>query len=247
MLVFDRLEDRTRAARIRDTEQAATERGHQQPAAVRGDAPAWQREADAGIEPQWSRRTDLPDNRRPVRAPQVAGVVLDQAVDIGGGAVDQVKARAVVAIEAAGGPDPHAAGAILVDAERLFAVVAVGLGDAGPAAAGVAEQPLNGRRPQRAAAILEKRVHFGWRAVGDGIKRGAGPMDARHASGAAKAGPDAALRGGGDRHARAGAGRHRAAALCPRLEAGAVESHGTGRRPEPEIAVHVLGDREHVA
>ena len=247
MLVFDRLEDRPCAGRIRDPEQAAAERGHQQSAAVRGDAPAWQREADARIEPQRSRRADLPDDRCPVRAPQVAGVVLDEAVNVGGGAVDQVKPRAVVAIETAGGPDPHAAGAILVDAERLLAVVAVGLGDARPAVAGVAEQSLNGRRPQRAATIFEKRVHLGRCAVGGGIERDAGPMDSRHASGAAKAGPDATLRGRGDRDARARASRERAAALRPHLEACAVESHGTGRRPEPEIAVHVLGDREHVA
>ena len=55
MLVFDRLEHRACAGRIRDTEQAAAERGHQQSAAaVRNDAPAWQREADARIEAQRS-------------------------------------------------------------------------------------------------------------------------------------------------------------------------------------------------
>jgi hypothetical protein len=152
VLVFDQLEQGARAGRIRETEQAAAERGHQQPAAaVRHDAPAWQREADAE-----SRRRELDvrvsrDSRGP--CPQVARVVFDQAVDVGGRSVDEAQHPAVVAIEPARGPDPHAASAILVDAERLLAVEAVGAGHGQPVVAGVAEQPVAGRCPQRAATI----------------------------------------------------------------------------------------------
>ena len=154
-----------------------------------------------GIEAQRTRRAELPDDRRAVRDPQVARVVFDQAVDVGGRAVDEAQLRAVVAIEAARGPDPHAAGAILVDAERLLAVVAVGLGHARPAVAGVAEQPVTGRRPHRAATILEKRVDAGRCTVGGGIVRDAAAIDPSHASAAGKADPDATLRG--TRRARA--------------------------------------------
>ena len=200
VLVFDRLEQRVCARRIRETEQAAAERGDQQPAAaVRHDAPARQREADARIEAQGARRAELPDDRRAVRDPQVARVVFDEAVDVGGRAVDEMQLRAVVAIEAPRGADPHAAGAILVDAECLLAVVAVGLGQARPAVAGESEQPVAGRCPDRAAAILEQRVDAGRCAVGGGIVRDAAAMDPGHASGAAKAYPYAALRGRGER------------------------------------------------
>ncbi len=227
MLVFDGLEQRMRAGRIRETEQAAAERGDQQPAAaVRNDAPARQREADARVEAQGTRRVQLPDDPRAVRDPQVARVVFDQAVDVGGRAVDEVQPCAVVAIEAARGPDPHAAGAILVDAERLLAVVAVGVGHARPVVAGVAEQPVAGRRPQRAATILEERVDAGRCAVGGGIVRDAAAIDPGHASAAVKGHPHATLRGTGERGNRAG--RQRAAAvLRPRLEACAVESDET--------------------
>ena len=173
-----------------ETEQAAAERGDQQPAAaVRNDAPAWQREADAWVEAQGTRRAELPDDRRAVRDPQVARVVFDQAVDVGGRAVDEVQQCAVVAIEAARGPDPHAAGAILVDAERLLAVVAVGVGHARPAVAGVAEQPVTGRCPHRAATILEERVDAGRCTVGGGIVRDAATIDPSHASAAGKGRP----------------------------------------------------------
>ena len=193
-----------------------------------------------------TRRAQLPDDRRAVRDPQVARVVFDQAVDVGGRAVDEAQQPAVVAIEAARGPDPHAAGAILVDAERLLAVVAVGVGHARPAVAGVAEQPVTGRRPHRAATILEERVDAGRCTVGGGIVRDAATMDPSHASAPGKAHPHATLRGTGERGNRAG--RQRAAtALRPRLEACAVESDETAWRAEPEIAVEVLSDREHVA
>jgi hypothetical protein len=163
--------------------------------AVRNDAPAWQRETDARIEAQRPRRTDLPDDRRAVRDPHVARVVFDHAVDVGGRAVDEVQLCSVVAIEAPSGPDPHAASAILIDAERLLAVVAIGLGHARPAVAGVAEEPVNGRCPHGAATILEERVDAG-RCTG--VVRDAGTMDPSHAS-AAKAGPHATLRGRGER------------------------------------------------
>ena len=91
--------------------------------------------------------SEFPDDRRAVRDPQVARVVFDQAVDVGGRAVDEAQLCAVVAIEAARGPDPHAAGAILVDAERLIAVVAVGVGHARPVVARVAEQPVDWSLP----------------------------------------------------------------------------------------------------
>ena len=126
--------------------------------------------------------------------------------------------RAVVAIEAPRGPDPHAAGAILVDAERLLAVVAVGLGHARPAVAGEAEQPVTGRCPHRAAAILEERVDAGRCTVGGGIVRDAAAMDPGHASGAAKAGPYAALRGSGERGNRAGAAQLRCCCSAPTAE-----------------------------
>ena len=247
VLVFDGLEQRVRACRIRETEQAAAERGDQQPAAaVRNDAPARQREADARVEAQGTRRVQLPDDARAVGDPQVARVVFDQAVDVGGRAVDEAQLCAVVAIEAARGPDPHAAGAILVDAERLLAVVAVGVGHARPVVAGVAEQPVTGRRPQRAATILEERVDAGRCTVGGGIVRDAAAIDPGHASAAVEGDPHATLRGTGERGHRAG--RQRAAAvLRPRLEACAVESDETVLRTEPEIAVEVLSDREHVA
>ena len=200
MLVFDGLEQRVRAGRIRETEQAAAERGDQQPAAaVRNDAPARQREADAWVEAQGTRRVQLPDDPRAVRDPQVARIVFDQTVDVGGRAVDEVQLCAVVAIEAARGPDPHAAGAILVDAERLLAVVAVGVGHARPVVAGVAEQPVTGRCPQRAATILEERVDAGRCAVGGGIVRDAAAIDPGHAAAAVKGDPHATLRGTGER------------------------------------------------
>ena len=118
------------------------------PRPSRNDAPAWQRQADARIEAQGSSTCPsfLTIAARS-RDPQVAGVVFDEAVDVGGRAVDEVKPCAVVAIEAARGADPHAAGAILVDAERLLAVVAVGVGHARPAVAGVAEQPVDRSPP----------------------------------------------------------------------------------------------------
>ena len=134
--------------------------------------------------------------------------------------------RAVVAIEAARGPDPHPAGAILVDAERLLAVVAVGVGHARPAVAGVAEQPVTGRCPQRAATILEERVDAGRCTVGGGIVRDAAAIDPGHAAAAVEGDPHATLRGTDERGNRAG--RQRAAAvLRPRLEACAVESDET--------------------
>src|SRR5207244_10883154 len=107
--------------------------------------------------------------------------------------------RAVVAIEAARGPDPHAAGAILVDAERLLAVIAVASGHARPVVAGVAEQPVTGRCPQRAATILEERVDAGRRTVGAGIVRDAATIDPSHASAAVEGDPHATLRGTGER------------------------------------------------
>ena len=119
----------------------------------------------------------LPDDRRAVRDPQVSRVVFDQAFDVGGRAVDEAQPCAVVAIEATSGPDPHAASAILVDAERLLTVVAVGLGHARPAVAGVAEQPVTGRCPQRAASILEERVDAGRCTVGGRIARDAVTID----------------------------------------------------------------------
>ena len=156
---------------------------------------------------------------RAVCHPHVARIVFDQAVDVGGRAVDEAQPCAVVAIEAARGADPHAAGAILVDAERLLAVVAVGVGHARPAVAGVAEQPAAGRRPHRAATILEQRVDAGGRAVGGGIVRDAAAIDPSHASAAVKANPHATLRGTRERGNREGGQRR---CCCSAPTAGSV-------------------------
>src|SRR5262249_26304339 len=61
-----------------------------------------------------------------------------------------------------------------------------------------------------------------------------------------KGDPHAALRGTGERGNRAGWQRA-AAAPRPRLEPCAVESDQTVWGAEPEIALEVLSDREHVA
>ena len=71
-------------------------------------------------------------------------------------------------------------------------------------------------------------------------------MDPSHASAAGKADPHATLRGTGERGNRR-AGSASLPAPRPRLEACAVESDETVWRTEPEIAVEVLSDREHVA
>src|SRR6185436_10062334 len=190
---------------------------------VLNDPPPGQRQADAWIEPEGPRTPEFADDRRAIGHPHVAGVVLHHAVDVGGRTVDEVQAGAVVAIESAFARRPQPAGAILVDAERLFAVVAVGLGEPRPAVAGEAEQPADRRGPHRAAPILEQRVHAGRRAFGRGVVGDAAGMDAGDAL-AAKAGPDAALRRRAERRreaSRRGAG---AAVLGPALESGAVES-----------------------
>ena len=195
VLVFDGLEQRLCAGRIGETEQAAAERGHQEPAAmVRNDAVAWQRKADARVEAQRTRRAEFSHDRRAVRDPQVSRVVFDQAFDVRGRVVDEAQPCAVVAIEATSGPDPYAASAILVDAERLFTVVAVDLGHARPTVARVLEQPVTGRCPHRTASILEERVDAGRCTVGGRIACDAVTIDPSDAFAACKGDPHAALR-----------------------------------------------------
>src|SRR5262245_24245603 len=143
-----------RAGRIRETKQAAAERGHQEAATPIGnDAPARQREADARIEAEGLRRAELPHDPGMVGDPHVARVILDQAVDVSGRAVDEVELWAIEAVQTPRRSDPHSAGAILIDAEGLLAVVTVGLGHARPAVSGIAEQPGDGCGPHRAATI----------------------------------------------------------------------------------------------
>ena len=76
--------------------------------------------------------------------------------------------------------------------------------------------------------------------------RDAATIDPGHASAAVIGDPHATLRRTGERGNRPGRQRA-AAALRPRLEACAVEPDETVLRTEPQIAVEVLSDREHVA
>src|SRR5262245_55584085 len=164
---------------------------------------------DAWVEAHGTQRAELLDNRCAVRDPEVARVIFDKAFDMCRGCVDEAQLCTVVAIQAASRPNPHATRAVLVNAERLFAVVAVGLGHGRPPVTGISKQPVTGCCPDRSAPIFEERVDARRCTVGWGVARDAVTIDAGHAFAACEGDPDTTLRGTSKRGN--GMGRQRAA------------------------------------
>src|SRR6188768_3935149 len=247
MLVLVAFDDGVVVQRIADAHQpAAKRRSPNLATTVTHHTPGAGRKANRPLVLRCRVRRQPHEHFLRVGHPDVTRRIFSQALDVRDTRVHELEDILRLLVNAGCGTNPEVSGAILVQAERLGAVVAVALSSQRPAVVGELEQPATSRHPDRTLSILNHRGHAGRRAVGSRVLDDLAALDTNHPTPTADSNPDAAVVRSDDRvHGTAWQPRRRIGRL-PRREAIAVEAKKTRGPANPEIPFQVLRDGEYV-